>query len=508
MQVVWLKRDLRLHDHQPFTEAVKYKEPVLIIYVMEPSIWQAGDLSKRHAAFVLQSLTELQGRLKERGTTLYTTTAEMEPVLEEIYAACGPFTLHAHEEHGAPNTFARDIRVREWMKDRGLPMKEYPPFGVTRGLKDRNDFTEKWTEKMERPELAPPASFPPPPRHVPALLTARLASLEKLAVPGEHIRYGQEGGESLALETMESFLEDRFLQYQTHISKPLASSTSCSRLSPYLAWGNISYRRVFRASRATLDTISHPGQRRQLEAFLSRLHWHCHFIQRLEDEPEIAGKNMNRAFDEVRTEWDEESYQRWLQGTTGFPMIDASMRCLHKTGWVNFRSRAMLVSFVCNTLLLDWKRPAEDLAKLFLDYEPGIHYSQMQMQSGTTGFNTIRIYNPVKQGKDQDPEGRFVRRYIKELDAIPDTYVHEPWKDPHFFHRSYTGPMVDIMKANRRAREVLWSVKQSTSGQEAAQEKLKKHGSRARAAMYEKSKDTSRKKAHEQLSLFDFSEED
>lgn len=507
MQVVWLKRDLRIHDHQPLVEAVKHKEPVLVLYVMEPSVWQAGDLSKRHALFVLQSLTALQQELRQRGGELYTAVAEMEEVLEQIYERCGSFSMHAHEEHGTPNTFARDIQVRRWMKERNLVMNEYPPFGVTRRLQDRNEFREKWTEKMQQPQLEAPNVIPAPPVPVPSLLTTQLTSLEKLAVPGDHIRYGQEGGESLALETMQSFLENRFLQYQTHISKPLASSTSCSRLSPYLAWGNISYRRAYQASQEKLDTLSHPGHRRQLESFLSRLHWHCHFIQRLEDEPEIAERNMNPAFDEIRTEWNEEQYQRWLQGTTGFPMIDASMRCLHHTGWVNFRSRAMLVSFISNTLLMDWKRPAEDLARLFLDYEPGIHYSQMQMQSGSTGFNTIRIYNPVKQGKDQDPEGRFVRRYVKELLPVPDAFIHEPWKDPDFFHRSYTGPMVDIMKANRRAREVLWSVKESNAGQEGAQTQLKKHGSRSRAALYEKTKKPSRNKPYEQLSLFDLPEE-
>merc|ERR1712238_559440 len=104
------------------------------------------------------------------------------------------------------------------------------------------------------------------------------------------------------------------------------------------------------------------------------------------------------------------------------------MRCLIEHGWINFRMRAMLVSFATYNLWLDWKRIAPHLARVFLDYEPGIHYPQLQMQAGTTGINAMRVYNVTKQSKDQDPNGVFIRRYIKELKNCPDQYIHEPWK--------------------------------------------------------------------------------
>ncbi|WP_246125554.1 FAD-binding domain-containing protein [Alkalicoccus halolimnae] len=498
MQVVWFKRDLRLGDHRPLTEAVKQGGPVLLLYVMEPSIWQAGDLSKRHARFVYESLSELQQEVRKIGGELYTAVGEMEPILEFIYQAAGAFSLYAHEEHGTPHTFSRDRSVRKWMKTRQLGFYEYPPFGVTRGLGKRSDFPERWKNFMQQSILPVPGRLPPPsPNQLPGNVKASLSPLTRVEVPGELLRYGQEGGMSQADAALDSFLNSRFVHYQKHISKPLASSTSCSRLSPYLAWGNISLRSVYQQTLHRRSSAS-SYESSQLDQFLSRLHWHCHFIQRLEDEPRLALENMNRAFDSVRTAWDEELYQKWLTGTTGIPLIDASMRSLHRTGWINFRSRAMLVSFVCNTLLLDWKRPADDLAKLFLDYEPGIHFSQMQMQAGTTGFNTIRIYNPVKQGKDHDPEGRFIRRYVKELEHVSDTFIHEPWKDPAFFYSSYPGPVVDVLKANRRAREVLWSVKQSEEGEKQTEKQFAKHS--VRRTENRKKRD---KPAFKQLSLFE-----
>lgn len=126
----------------------------------------------------------------------------------------------------------------------------------------------------------------------------------------------------------------------------------------------------------------------------------------------------------------QEYYNAWSQGHTGFPFVDACMRCLIQTGWLNFRMRAMLVSFATYNLWMDWKKIAGHLARVFLDYEPGIHYPQLQMQAGTTGINAMRVYNVTKQGRDQDPNGVFIRKYVSELGNVPNEYIHEPWKMP------------------------------------------------------------------------------
>ncbi|QKS73078.1 deoxyribodipyrimidine photo-lyase [Paenalkalicoccus suaedae] len=511
MNVIWYKRDIRIYDHEPLAKATASKSPVLPLYVLEPSVWQAGDLSQRHLQFVIESLYELQTQLQKRGATLFVAVGEMEEVLEALEATYGDFTLFSHEENGTPFTFERDKRVLRWMRERGHVMAEYQGYGVTRRLKSRDDFQKLYQIHVQSPvHPAPKQILSADPDEIPDLLTTDLRMLERYAAPGERIRYGQQGGEKLAHETLKTFLEERFETYNVHISKPMASSTSCSRLSPYIAWGNISIRYIYQQSIKQMAQVKNAFHRRQLEGFLSRLHWHCHFIQRLEDEPEIAHETINPAFDAARTEWNEESYQRWLNGQTGIPLIDAAMRCLHKTGWVNFRSRAMVVSFVCNTLLLDWRRPSEDLAMLFLDYEPGIHFSQMQMQAGTTGFNTIRIYNPIKQGKDHDADGRFIRRFVPELKDLPTEFVHEPWKSPSFDDLGYPAPMVDVSQANGVARKVLWGIKATPEAEEHAMKKLEKHGSRKRQHQQKrdsaKTKKTTRsKKAKnepEQLSLF------
>ncbi len=208
-------------------------------------------------------------------------------------------------------------------------------------------------------------------------------------------------------------------------------------------------------------------QKWNINSFMSRLRWHCHFIQKFEMMDHYESQNINPAYDDLRTDWDEELYQAWEQGQTGYPLVDACMRCVRATGYLNFRMRSMVVSFLTHHLWLHWKRGADFLASQFLDFEPGIHYAQFQMQAGTTGFNTIRIYNPQKQQKDNDPEGRFVREWVPELVAIPDNLLTEPWTmttmDQQMYGcvigEDYPYPVADIKQTYRSASKALWAKK-------------------------------------------------
>jgi deoxyribodipyrimidine photo-lyase len=502
LQVVWLKRDLRLHDHRPLYEAsLRSPGNVMVMFIAEPTIWQNGDLSVRHLQFVEQSLAEMAEGLMNAGIPLYTAVAEMEQTLTAILERFGPFRLLAHEEHGTPHTYARDLRVHRWMRMRGLEFTEYAPFGVTRRLPSRDQFQVLWEQKMGEP-LLPAPSFSGAHREWPDELRPLRRALdfaELRDVPGIPLQSGQRGGERLAQATFADFLRDRCARYQSHISKPYDAMHSCARISAYLAWGNLSMREVVQRTREMLQSTT-VGRRRHLEAFLSRLHWHCHFIQRIEDDADIAVRTMNSAFEGLRGE-DEEIFQRWLEGQTGFPLIDAAMRALAQTGWLHFRGRAMVVSFICNTLMHDWRRPAQALAQRFLDYEPGIHFSQVQMQAGTTGFNTIRIYNPLKQSMEHDCDGRFIKLFVPALRALPSEQVHEPWKHVDVNMLGYYSPIVDLTEANRIARERLWSVRGRTKATSETQQLLDKHGSRSAVRNIEKNRRKS--SAPEQIE-FDF----
>jgi deoxyribodipyrimidine photo-lyase len=291
---------------------------------------------------------------------------------------------------------------------------------------------------------------------------------------------------------LHTFLEARGQRYRVEMSSPITAAESCSRLSAHLAWGTLSIRECAHAlweRRARLQALpvdqQPPGFMASLQSFESRLHWHCHFIQKLESEPAIEWRNVNRAFDGLRNEEplgavESDRLRAWCEGRTGWPFVDACMRSLNATGWINFRMRAMLMSVASGPLWLHWREPALHLARQFVDYEPGIHYAQAQMQSGVTGINTIRLYNPIKQGHDQDPEGHFIRRWVPELQAMSGEAIHEPWLVGHTRLRAegYPQPLVDLSAALRHARVSIHERKAQDDARRESQAVYARHGSR------------------------------
>lgn len=197
-------------------------------------------------------------------------------------------------------------------------------------------------------------------------------------------------------------------------------------------------------------------------------------------------ENINRGFNSIRTEVNEAWVHAWENGQTGIPLVDACMRCLIETGYLNFRMRSMLVSFLTHHLWQPWQAGAHHLARMFLDYEPGIHYPQLQMQAGTTGINTIRIYNPVKQAQEHDPEALFIKKWVPELQQVPVPLVFEPWKLTALEQKLlqteqgvYPPPIVNVQEAAAYARQQLWQHKKNALLKTENQRILQRHTHRS-----------------------------
>ncbi len=299
----------------------------------------------------------------------------------------------------------------------------------------------------------------------------------------------QRGGRVEGLHALQQFLDSGGADYRRGMSSPLSAPEACSRLSPYLAWGCLSVHEVDQATQAVLhgaplDRAQHQG----LQAFRSRLAWHCHFMQKLESEPELEWRNLHRGYDGLReAEWSEERFAALVQGRTGWPLVDACVAMLRETGWLNFRMRAMLVSVAAYPLWLHWREVGHWLARQFVDYEPGIHWSQLQMQSGTTGINTTRVYNPLKQARDQDPRGVFVRSWLPALRRVPDVWLFEPWRMPPeaqarcgvVVGRDIPVPVVDLDTALRQAKARVHVLRARPEVQAGEAAVVQRHASRA-----------------------------
>jgi deoxyribodipyrimidine photo-lyase len=490
MHLVWFKRDLRVTDHAPLVSAAA-SGPVLPIYLYEPSLLKLPDVSAQHTAFINECLLTLRSDLEELGLSLLVRVGDAVDVFNEIKQRAGVFTLWSHEETGNGATYIRDKQVASWCNSSGVTWHELPNAGVVRRLKNRDVWSRVWAKRMADSPLAAPAVSPA----ASPIDSQGIIAVEKLPVNGVDKPRRQHGGRDVALNDLQSFFNERGQHYRTQMSSPLVAADACSRISAHLAYGTLSIRETVDAvHRQRARLLAMPAAERgsgwleSLKSFEGRLHWHCHFIQKLESSPDIEFVNMHRAYRGLREDNDNATLQRaWCSGETGLPMIDACMRMLAATGWINFRMRAMLMSFSSYHLWQHWRQPALHLAREFLDYEPGIHYPQVQMQSGTTGINTARIYNPIKQARDHDPDGVFVRRWIPALARVPKDFIFEPWRLTDNLQREYgcvlgcdyPMPIVDVVAAAEKARDAIWSLRESAAFKREAHEIFIAHGSRS-----------------------------
>ncbi len=463
INIVWIKRDIRSQDHLPFDMAEKSEYPYLSIFIFEPSLMAYPDTSIRHLQFQYQSILHLNQKLQPKNKAVTIFYSEVNQVLALIQQQYDIVNLFSYQESGIQLSYSRDKKVQKFCQEHQITWSQFQRDGIIRGIHNRNGWDKQWYATMHSPTIKNEFKFqesmtldnPYP------LSDAILSSLKNYPVSY------QPAGEDFGMKYLHSFISGRGQYYSKHISKPNESRLSCGRLSPYLSWGNLSIKQVFQTIYNAGKIANESKGKSNFVNILSRLKWHCHFIQKFEVDCSYETKCINAGYELLERPLNTEYIDAWKNATTGFPLVDACMRCLAATGWINFRMRAMLVSFFCHHLFQDWRAGTYHLAQLFLDYEPGIHYTQFQMQAGTTGINTIRMYNPVKQSMDHDPQGIFIKKWLPQLSKVPISLIHEPFKmslmeqeiTGVIIGKDYPFPIVDIDQAGKVARKNIWGHK-------------------------------------------------
>jgi deoxyribodipyrimidine photo-lyase len=513
LNVVWFKRDLRIADHEPLRRAVEAGGPVIGFHAIEPAVIEADDFAPRHWDCIAEALVDLRAALAEIGVPLWVVKSDVVAALQQLLERARrgglELSLWSHQETGNDVTFSRDREVAAWAKSNSVVWTQLLQHGVFRALAQREGWAQRWEELMHRSIASPEQRQSDPlrasaERLLPSGALRELPSAGELGLVGEPCPDRQSARRVDALAALRSFLDHRGANYQSEMSSPVTATTACSRLSVPLAYGTISMREVVQATEARAEELREARRLKapvdfklgSLRAFLARLHWHCHFMQKLESEPAVEFRAFIPELDQLRTSAasalpETERTVRlkaWADGLTGYPFVDACMRSLRETGWINFRMRAMLMSFASYDLWLPWRESGMVLARRFTDYEPGIHWPQVQMQSGTTGINTLRMYSPVKQSQDQDPTGTFIRKWVPELAQVSDDFIHEPWLMPAAMQtemgcrvgRDYPSPIVDHQEAVRAARGHFATLRKAHNLRDKAKQVFARHGSRKR----------------------------
>ncbi|UIP01393.1 deoxyribodipyrimidine photo-lyase (plasmid) [Halobaculum sp. CBA1158] len=445
--VVWHRRHLRVQDHPAVTYATREYDTVCPLFVFDPHFYGDSALAcdaRRH--FLHESLSDLADAYADRDVDLVFARSDPLDALAafvdrgwEVVA-----TADATSRYGA----RRDDRAAD-----ALDVTFVDDDGLRRGVDDPRDGWADHVESYLRDEpTAPhPSGFGDhgvdSAASVEGIEERYDVTPEKSSVPT--------GGREAALARLERFL-DRIHEYPGSISAPSAAETGTSRLSPYLRFGCLSVREVFR--RLERDAPEGRGK----EMFRDRLYWNRHYTQKLVDWPGWTDRAVNPVFRGLnRSRRDDELIAAWREGLTGFPLVDASMRCLRETGWLNFRMRAMCASVFGFLLEQPWWIGADHFYEHLIDADPAINYTQWQYQTGLTGVGAVRVYDPRKQVREHDPDGEFVRRWVPELADVPDEYLDAPDRMPLALQEEvgvrigedYPRPVVDFEAKRAAARE-------------------------------------------------------
>lgn len=414
--VVWHCRHLRTTDHPALTYGADSAETILPLFVFDPSFYTDGGLAcDSRVRFLHESLSDLADQYEERGGAL--TLAHGDPIS----------ILDGFHDAGWDIVTTADPTGRYGLKrDNAVATRSDVTFVDADGLvRDQENSRENWSDRVEDWFTSDQCAWDETTvaiQHIETPVTIeRIEDAYDVTPQKEH---RPAGGTSAGRAVLAEFTE-KLPSYPENISAPTDARTGTSQLSPYFRFGCVSVRQAYQ----TIDSDCRDSRAKQL--FVSRLYWNRHYNQKLVDHSGWMDTAVNPVMEGFHADThNPELVEAWKQGQTGYPMVDASMRCLAATGWLNFRMRAMCASVLCDLFQQPWKIGADWFYYHLLDADPAINYTQFQIQAGMDGTNMMRVYNPRKQVRENDPDGEFVSKWVPELAALPDTHLDQPEKTP------------------------------------------------------------------------------
>ena len=457
--IVWFRRDLRVADNPALHGAVQTGRPVICLYILETD--KERKLGGASHWWLHHSLTSLAQDLSDIGAKLILRKGKAFRILDMLIEETGAETVFWNRRYDL-DPRETDAAIKADLTQRGLTVETYRANLLSEPwtVKTKTDnyykvFTPYWRMAQESIDISEPM---PAPKNIKTYEgEIKSVSLESLALLPTRPDWGSKMmpswtiGSKGAAKALEHFLDGPDVNYAEDRNRP-DKEDGTSKLSPHLAFGEISPKQIYYACKDDLE---------KARVFLSEIGWREFSYVLLFHNPKLATENFKEAFNGFEWDMDEEKLHRWQQGQTGYPFVDAGMRQLWQTGWQHNRVRMVTASFLIKHLLIDWREGEKWFHDTLVDADPASNAASWQWVagSGADASPYFRIFNPFTQGEKFDPNGDYVRKFVPELAKMPKKYIHRPWDAPQNvldyagvkLGKSYPRPIVDHKEAREKA---------------------------------------------------------
>ncbi|MBY0414606.1 MAG: DNA photolyase family protein [Bdellovibrionales bacterium] len=455
----WIRRDLRLHDHRALSEALKSAESVYIAFIFDSLI--LDDLTNRHdqrVSFIMDSLKEIEEILRKKGSSLIVRYGDPRNEIPKIISEFNIDGLFFNRDY-EPYAKKRDKEVEKILSNKNILVSNYKDHVFYEKHEIRNGsgeiykvftpYKNKWLETFQANESLVPDY------KINLKNLAQFENSKNVLIHDWFTDIGMmpsdtffQGGTSKALSLLKDFRDD-IDNYKE--GRDIPSLEGTSKLSTYIRMGNLSLRDMIRVSLES-SNVGHA-------TWLSELIWRDFYHMILDAHPEVEDHCFRIEYDKIKWIGSTEHFQKWCDGETGFPIVDAAMRCLNATGFMHNRLRMVVASFLTKTLLIDWRKGERYFAAKLLDYDLAANNGGWQW-SASTGVDAqpyFRIFNPFNQSEKFDPDAIFIRQWCPELNNFSNKSIHAPHDTEIgeqilakcFIGKDYPGPIVSY-KANRQ----------------------------------------------------------
>ena len=474
--ICWFRNDFRIVDNPALTAAVAAGGPVIPLFIWEEDAageWSPGSASRW---WLHHSLSSLHSELEQCGSRLIIRRGDRFQQLEKLMQETGSRSVYWNRQY-EPAAVKRDGNIKAILKEREIEVESfrgnllYEPWEVqTKQGNPYKVFTPFWKACQTASDPPEPLQKPdrlPVPDKWPASETLQSLELEPTIDWAGGIEQTWQPGTAGAIWQLERFLNEAMGNYKE--SRDIPETIGTSRLSPHLHFGEISPRQIWQAVKEFTPAAQNSTTAVNIKIFLSELGWREFAHHVMYHFPHTLDAPLRDNFNDFPWQDDDKSLRAWQQGQTGYPIVDAGMRELWTTGWMHNRVRMIVGSFLTKHLLISWQAGAEWFWDTLVDADLANNTLGWQWISGcgADAAPYFRIFNPTTQGEKFDSAGNYVRRWIPELNSLPDRWIHEPWNAPAdvlatagvTLGETYPHPIVDHKQARQRALDAYGSIK-------------------------------------------------